>query len=240
MKVLLYQFHFENYSPWKESNNYNRYWEFSRQSCKKYAKKCNYDYLFDYKTDKTNWSPWYISEPHFEQFKAIEYLKNYDAVLYADTDILIKPNSPDIIKEYEKSNANIIVNSRIGNELLGHTDINQTLSFNTGVVLWYNQSKYLNNLYEYITVNKDFQWWEDLNNQDWFHGKLKSGYHNEERFLAIFLEVFGINFSHLHQKYNFKFRPRRKNILSNDIHFIHYQRDMKKYIKEHYNLIMEQ
>lgn len=240
MKVLLYQFHLENYSPWKDQNDYNRYWEYSSKSCKAYAQTHGYDYFFDYKTDESDWSPWYIPEPHFEQFASIDYLRDYDAVLYIDTDILIKPNSPDIVKEYANENANIIINSRIGNQLLGHTDIRQTLSFNTGTVLWYDKSPYVDSLYEYVTINRDFQWWEDLNKQDWFNGSLKSGYYNEEKFLGIFLEVYGINFSHLDQKYNFKYRPRRKNILSNDIYFIHYQKDMKKYIRDHYNLIMEQ
>jgi lipopolysaccharide biosynthesis glycosyltransferase len=47
--------------------------------------------------------PYMFNSLNFDKFKAIEFLKDYDAVLYIDTDILITPDAENIVK-------NIILN----------------------------------------------------------------------------------------------------------------------------------
>jgi hypothetical protein len=258
MKILLYQFHLKNGSPWSD-NNYDNYWNLSVNSCKHYAKKYGYDYILDYYEDKQNWNPWFLPEPHWEQFRSIEYLKIYDAVLFVDTDILIKPNSPDIVKEYKHKEYPLIINTKIGNEFLGNDlGLVSTISLNTGVVLWYKKSKYINDLYnmnisnyyhnnnifilgDFLEKRKNKKWWQDWNDFMPFIGKLSSGYHNEERFLSFITEMYIIPKAHLHEKYNYRFTLYKKpDILSEDIHFIHYANQSKKFMKQHYNLIMEQ
>jgi hypothetical protein len=256
MKVLLYQFHLENQSPWN-NNNHDNYWELSSKSCKKYADKWGYDYIFDYHKNKNTWTPWFLPETHWEQFRAIEYLKDYDAVLFVDSDVLIKPYSPNIVSEYQSFNTNLILNTRIGNQIFNYSV--GTLSINTGVVLWYNKSKYTDDLYnltpkKYAYFNNDIfslgkflqkrenkRWWEDWQDFEFLIGKLSSGQYNEERFFSIIIEMFVIPTSHLHHKYNYRFTSLKNyDILSDNVHFIHYQTNSKNLMQKHYNLIMEQ
>ena len=257
MKILLYQFHLKNKSPW--NNNYGDYWKLSSNSCSRYAEKYGYDYIFDFHENETTWTPWFLPETHWEQFRAIEYLKDYDAVLFVDTDIIIKSNAPNIVNEYSDSGYPLIVNTKIGNQISGN-DLGSasTISLNTGVVLWYKKSKYINDLYnmdiseyyhsdnifilgDFLESRKNKKWWQDWSDFKPLIGKLSSGYHNEERFLSLITEMYIIPKAHLHEKYNYRFTLyKNPDILLEDIYFIHYANTSKKMMKIHYNLIMEQ
>jgi hypothetical protein len=206
---------------------------------------------------KDEWIPWFITEPQFEQFRAIEFLNSYDAVIYVDTDIIIKPGSPNIIKKYRSDGTNIVLNTTIGNNLLGEKKP-AVSGYNTGVVIWYNKSfntKSLVNLKpknygynlntfalgDFIESRKDFKWWKRWDDFKPFIGKFKSGMYNDDKFMGFLISVFNIPVSHLHRKYNYIVTPNNiNNILSDNIYFIHYTESNKNLMEKHYNLIMEQ
>lgn len=261
MKILLYQFHLKNMPVWNDNTDYGDYWLLSSKSCELYAKKWGYDYILDYHENNNTWSPWFLPEPNWEHFRAIEYLKNYDAVLFVDTDILIKSDSPDIVNEYKNKGYPLVINTKIGNQLNGNDlGLSSTINLNTGVVLWFNKSKYIKDLYNmdiseyyhddnktifmlgnYLESRKNKKWWEDWEDFLPLIGKISSGYHNQERFLSLITEMYVIPKAHLHEKYNYRFTLYEKpDILSEDIYFIHYVNKSKKLMKQHYNLIMEQ
>jgi hypothetical protein len=158
MKVLLYQFHLKQDDlafavKDKYISNYGEYWKLSSNTCKIYAEKWGWDYIFDNPTSE-EWKPFCIPEPQFEQFRCIKYLKKYDAVLFVDSDVLIKPGSPNIIEEYRKDETSIVVNTSVGNKLLGEVD-HSAIGLNTGVVIWYKDSKNIINL-PYVTNIHNF------------------------------------------------------------------------------------
>lgn len=258
MKVLLYQFHLNQSklsfaTKDKYINDYGEYWKLSSNTCKLYAEKWGWDYIFDNPTSE-EWEPFFIPEPQFEQFRCIKYLKDYDAVLFVDSDILIKPDSPNVVEEYKKNKTSIVVNTSIGNKLLGENDYS-VIGVNTGVVIWYKDSNNIANL-PYIKNDQYFdngvysigsflesrgsiKWWKNLEDFESFIGKFESGFHNDDKFLTFLISIYNIPVSHLHSKYNYRFTNRtNSDILSDNIHFIHYIANMKSYIKQHYNLIM--
>lgn len=258
MKVLLYQFHLNQSelsfaTKNKYISDYGEYWKLSSNTCKIYAEKWGYDYIFD-NPNPNEWNPFCIPEPQFEQFRCIKYLKDYDAVLFVDSDILIKPNSPNIVNEYKKNETAIVVNTSIGNKLLGEKDYS-VVGVNTGVVIWYKNSKNIINLPyvsfdnyfdngvyplgSFIESRKNFKWWKQLEDFKPFMGKFESGFHNDDKFLTLLISMYNIPVSHLHSKYNYMFTiGREHNILSDNIYFIHYLKNMKSYMKQHYNLII--
>jgi hypothetical protein len=260
MKVLLYQFHLNQNklsfsTKDKYISDYGEYWKLSSNTCKIYAEKWGWDYIFDNPTPD-EWNPFCISEPQFEQFRCIEYLLDYDAVLFVDSDILIKPNSPNIVNEYSKNGTPVVVNTVIGNKLLGEKD-HSIIGLNTGVVIWYKNSENIINL-PYITgkhyfdtdvyplgsfieSRKKLKWWEQLEDFKPFIGKFESGFYNDDKFLTFLISVYNIPISHLHSKYNYRFTINKEcDILSDNVYFVHYIKNMKSYIQKHYNLIMEQ
>lgn len=262
MKVLLYQFHLKKPGLSIAVNkeyigiNYNNYWEFSSASCKRYAEKYGFDYLLINPTEE-EWIPWFISEPQFDKFRAIELLKDYDAVIYVDTDIIIKPNSPNVVEEYRNDCANIVLNTGIGNKLLGEKKP-IVAAYNTGVILWYKESYSIKDLtkldakkygYEqgvfclgdFIENRKDLKWWERWEDFKPFIGKHKSGICNDDKFIGFLISIFNLPVSHLHKKYNYIINLKKMNdIFSEEIYFIHYVESRKQFIKQHCNLFMEQ
>jgi len=258
MRVLLYQFHLNQNklsfaTKNRYINDYSEYWKLSSNTCKLYAEKWGWDYIFDNPTPD-QWTPFCIPEPQFEQFRCIKYLKDYDAVLFVDSDVLIKPNSPNIVKEYEKNKTSIVVNTSVGNKLLGEKDYS-VVGINTGVVIWYKNSKNItdlpcasfdhyfdNNVYpfgSFIESRKNLKWWKQLNDFEPLMGKFESGFYNDDKFLTLLISIYNIPISHLHSKYNYHFTiGRENNILSNNVYFIHYLKNMKSYMKKHYNLII--
>ena len=233
----------------------------SHESCRQYAEINGFDYKLDLYENKESWIPLFpfMPVPGWEQFRAIRYLKDYDAVLFVDSDILIKPYSDNIVKKYKNEGSNIIVNTRIGNKVL-NTDQKNTLQFNTGVMIWYNNSFLCNNLYDYRPINSaywasgsktrfllgDFiesrmklRWWERWEDFSMFIGKNKSGIPDDERFLTLIISLFDIPIGHLDYRYNYRFVNEQK--LSeeiNNVQFIHYLGKKKMYMQKHYDLIM--
>jgi hypothetical protein len=261
MKVLIYQFHLQKKGLSFAVNgdnigvDYGEYWKLSSESCKRYADKYGFDYLLMSPTED-EWEPWFIPEPQFEQFRAVDFLKDYDAVLFVDTDVIIKPNSPDIVKKYYWKGANIILNTAIGNNIIDGKR-GALIGYNTGVVLYYKKSvnisdlrelkpKYMENhghfsLGSFLEPRKDLRWWERWEDFKPFLGKFKSGMHNDDKFMGFLINVFMLSVAHLDRKFNYLFDPKQiDNILSDKVYFIHYIESHKKYMKDHYNLIMEQ
>lgn len=258
MKVLLYQFHVENCFS-NEEHKYGKYWELSHKSCSKYAARHGFDYILDYYPNKESWNPLFsfMPEPGWEQFKAIQYLKDYDAVIFIDSDVLIKPNADNIVEEYKKENSNIVVNTRIGNKIFKMYE-SDTLQFNTGIIIWYNKTNRTNDFYnlkpkdyadnkgvfmqgDFIESRKDLRWWEKWDDFKSLIGKKKSGFYNDEKFLSLIVSIFDLTVSHLHHKYNYRFTNETEfNIISENVQFIHYVGHKKIHMQKHYNLIMEQ
>jgi len=254
MKVLLYQFHLQK----KELSfatksqlfgDYGEYWKLSSKSCKKYAEKWGWDYIFNNPTED-EWKPFCVDQPQFEQFRSIQYLNNYDVVVFVDSDVLIKPNAPNVVDEYKNDGTNIVVNTTVGNRILEGSSPS-SIGVNTGVVLWFKSSKVIKDLYrieadeifttgDFFEFKKGLKWWEELEDLKPFMGKFPSGFYNDDKFLTFLISVYSIPTSHLHSKYNYRFSPRNKfDIMSDDNWFIHYTENTKSYMEQHYNIIME-
>ena len=255
MKVLLYQFHIKNFFP---TEKYGTYWELSHESCRQYAKTYGFDYKLDLYGNKESWIPLFsfIQEPQWEQFRAIRYLKDYDAVLFVDSDVLIKANADNIIEKYKNENSNIIVNTRIGNKILNTNYEKNTLQFNTGVVLWYNKTQNIENFYnlkprnyayrndhfllsKFVENRKGLRWWENWEDLQDFVGKYPTGRLHDEKFLSLIISLFDLTFAHLDCKYNYRFI--NEELFYNHFNyaqFIHYPGKKKQFMKKHYNLIM--
>jgi hypothetical protein len=259
MKVLLYQFFInDNYITDKRNlENTQGYWELSRNSCKLYAEKNGWDYYLEYYDNKNSWTPSFFKDSFwFERFNAVKYLKDYDAVVYVDSDVLIKPSAQDIVKEYRKYNTNIVVNTSIGSKILNETSRNYTIGVNTGVMIWYNKSKNTNDLYnlkpknyawhentftlgEFIRKRQNLRWWENWEDFSDFTGRCKFGLRHSDMWLPFITSIYILPMSHLDEKYNYKFSPKKENdIMLDDIQFIHYEMNTKNYMEKHYNLIM--
>ena len=210
MKVLLYQFHLKKTGLTFATNrknlgaDYGDYWKLSVQSCKEYAKKHNFDYKLVSPTEE-EWEPWFVPEPQFEQFRAIEFLKEYDAVLYVDTDVLIKPSCPNIVEKYKKDGTNIVLSTGIGTALLNKKR-GAVGAYQTGVVIWYNKSlnteslrdlkpiDYAYNgshfaLGDFIESRRDLHWWERWEDFKPFMGKFRSGMLNDEKFFGFIINI---------------------------------------------------
>lgn len=260
MKVLLYQFFLNDsyFSTQRDFQNTENYWKLSRDSCKKYAEKNGWDYILDYHDNLESWQPFSFKESYFERFKSIKYLKDYDAVVYVDSDVLIKSTAPDIVKEYRKDNTNVVVNTSIGSKILEETSRNYTIGVNTGVMIWYNKSRNTENLYslrprdyawsngtfnlgEFIKKRQDLRWWENWEDFSDFTGRCKFGLRHSDMWLPFIVSLYTLPMSHLNEKYNYKFSPKKeRDILSETVQFIHYEMDTKQYMEKHYDLIMEQ
>ena len=52
-----------------------------------------------------------------EKRHIVELLKDYDKVLYLDADVFVKPDAPDIFKEYENNNNLILYNEVMHNDV---------------------------------------------------------------------------------------------------------------------------
>jgi len=260
MKVLLYQFHLQKeglvFAPSESGDdNYGEYWKLSSESCKRYAEKWGWDYFFDNPTEE-EWEPPFIPEPQFHQtFTPLKLLRNYDAIVKVDSDILIKPESPNVVKKYRGDGTNFVVNTPIGNVLekisWGRTSIN------SGVIIYYKESlntkdmlgltpsqdythKGIYMLCDYIKETRNNKrWWEDLEDFKPFLMKFPSGMYNDERLLSFLINLYSLPMSHLHFRFNFLLSDGNiKNILSDEAYFIHYVGSKKKYMEQHYNLIM--
>lgn len=255
MKVLLYQFHLKKEGEVSFAtkdrfiSNYGNYWELSSDSCKKYAERWGWDYQFDLKTED-DWEPFCMPEPQFEQFRSIEFLKDYDAVLFVDTDILIKPNSPNVVESHRKNRCCVVVHTTVGQRV--HTPYyEKVIGLNSGVVIWYKKSNVTNDLYsityeayqnigDYFSGREHMKWWENLQDFQPFMGKFDSGFHNDDKFLTWMISTFNLTCAHLDRKYNFMFTEKdRCDILSENVHFIHYIGSNKTFLEQDYNLIME-
>lgn len=259
MKVLLYQFFINDNHITDKRNlkNIQGYWELSHNSCKLYAEKNGWDYYLEYHDNRDFWNPTFFKDSSwFERFNAVKYLKDYDAVVYMDSDILIKPSTEDIVKKYRKDKTNIVLNTAIGNRLLGETSRNYTIGSNSGVVIFYNESKNTKSLYslkprnyawdnnvftlsEFIKKRQDLYWWEKWEDFSDFTGSCKFGLRHIDMWFPFIISTYVLSQSHLHEKYNWKFTPKNENkILSDGIQIIHYEMDTKQYMEKHYNLIM--
>lgn len=104
-KRLLYQCHvdFKDRNKGVFGHEFNReqagrYWDAGITSAKFYCKKYSIDYKLEYQEEET-YKPYLFGIETFDKYKAIRYLKDYDQVLYVDTDVLIKANAGNIFDE---------------------------------------------------------------------------------------------------------------------------------------------
>jgi lipopolysaccharide biosynthesis glycosyltransferase len=255
MKVLVYQFHVE----YEESNSY-KFWEMSSNTCKRYADTYGFDYLFDICNIKDH-VPYMFNSLNFDKFKSIEFLKDYDVVLYIDTDILITPDAENIVKIYNTGFANVVVHSSYGDKAT-HRDIHslkKTKGVNSGVIIWYNNSTIIQDLYKFsldqfmentfskwMIDNLDFskKWWKDLEVFKPFlryhlGTQTRIGYYDDDEFLDFITHLYNIPRDHLDRIYNYTF-PKNKNLdlfKEDSPQFIHFDRHKKMYMKEYFDLI---
>ena len=255
MKVLVYQFHVE----YEESNAY-KFWEMSSNTCKRYADTYGFDYLFN-KSNIKDHIPYMFNSLNFDKFKAIEFLKDYDAVLYIDTDILITPDAENIVAKYNTKFANVVVNTSYGDKAIYRDlqSLKKVKGISSGVIIWYNNSMIIRDLYnfsldkihennfsQWMIDNLDLskKWWEDL---DPFKPHLRyhlgtqtrMGCYDCDEFLDFITNLYNIPRDHLDRIYNYAF-PKNKNLnlFKNDApQFIHFIGTKKMYMKEYFDFI---
>jgi len=72
-------------------------YELGNRTCKAYAERIGADYILD--TEQTIFKGRY--SPHVQKLRAYDMLeKEYDRILYLGSDVLVKPDAPDIFKTF--------------------------------------------------------------------------------------------------------------------------------------------
>jgi hypothetical protein len=245
MKVLLYQFHMEpsdNENSFFHKEKYDRpiqdkYWELSSITCKRYAEKYGFDYIFD-SPNEVDYKPFLFNSLNFEKFKVFKYLEHYDAILYVDSDVLIVPNADNIVEKYNTGWSELVINTSIGDKALYKDKLAyKRCGFgNAGVQIYYRYSDF-SDLYSYKNVLKyngvdikDF-WWKNLYLYEPLMTKMENGRYNDEDFLQLLTLTIGFHVDHLDRKYNYPFNKNIRLFEDKSPQFIHFLMETKKHMK---------
>ena len=239
---------------WKElfdREEIKDFWKLSSITCKKYAEKYGFDYFFD-NPNEDDYKPYLFNAPAFERFKVFQYLKEYDVVIWVDSDVLINPDADNIVEKYSDDSfcqySNIVVNTNMGDKALYNDKISlKKVGYaNTGVFICYRDSRFMD-LYEQVNYNKvcgivyDDYWWKHLDKHYCNVTKLENGEYNTEDFMGYLINHMSIHANHLDRKYNYQVSHKIKIdtslILKQSSQFLHFSLDTKKYMKEYFNLI---
>lgn len=264
MKRLLYQFHvdFKDRSKNVFGESFDRvavgeYWKHSTAYAKAYCDKYDIDYKFDFQTED-EYKPWAFGVETFDKYRAVQHLKNYDQVLYVDTDVMIHKNADNIFDEFKDSGLLGYFNNITDKYI--HRDNSSLGRLNSGVLLFNNHNIALGGgkkkLYdmnirsgnypsvgtsseEYI-LNKYakgrwWEYWEEKHLENLVHLKNKTP--SDENFLDFIIDMYVLVPFHIGRKYNYRrnftekpFVRNGKDVMQVRPSFIHYEGGSKKYI----------
>jgi lipopolysaccharide biosynthesis glycosyltransferase len=263
-KRLIYQFHVD-YSDRSKNvfgesvkrNEIGEYWEYSKKTVERYAKKVGADYIFENPSEE-EYKPHAFNVETFDKYRAIRYLDTYDQVLYLDTDVLIRSQARNIFDTYENK-AHIIVFFNVADKAM-YKDLTRfsTGRINSGVILFNNKrildnpefkpeidtlnlniysanqsnvgTKQENILHKY-SKGKWHEYWEEKHSDEITYLKNKTA--SDENFLYRIIDIYGIPHFHLHRKWNFQIG--RFTEALDDAQFMHFVGTEKKHMKYVYH-----
>jgi hypothetical protein len=269
MKVLVYQFHKKDTFTMIPDGfrtipveSYGNYWELSAKSVKKYADKWGFDYLFLNPGPEDDYKPFMFNETQFERYRSIEFLKNYDAVLYIDSDVLITPDADNIVDIYNDGYTNICTSTGLGAKILeSHVKDSfsheRSIKADVGIMIFYKKSIFVNDLRalkiktygagnrlaRHITENLDplTKWWENWEYWEPYIKKLPNHFYDDGTYLMMMLLHYNIPFMNLdHRIHNYQRMDTFKKeelFLSNSPQFLHFILEQKDLLKQWYNYL---
>jgi lipopolysaccharide biosynthesis glycosyltransferase len=258
-KRLIYQFHVD-YSDRSKNvfgesvkrNEIGEYWEYSKKTVERYAKKVGADYIFESPTE-AEYKPHAFNVETFDKYRCIKYLSEYDQVLYIDTDVLIQPRARNIFDTY-LDNAHIIVFFNVADKAMYKDSTRaSTGKINSGVIL-FNNTRFVKEKAKLYTIDiksAHFRNREDPNQQKRINKYSKGYWHeyweekhaeeitylrnmtpSDENFFHRIIDLYGIPNFHLHRKWNFQFGKFTEEI--EDAQFIHFIEEGKQYMEYAY------
>lgn len=139
MKKLVLQL---NIQPESESENVvkgytwlykNDLYAISNKFAKIYASKCNADYYCI--TNKNDWVPAKGKHIAYQKLKFYDFKDEYDAILFLDSDYIIKNNAPDIFDLYKNQNCVVQDKGNAASKLAKNIKIGTDKYFNSGFML---------------------------------------------------------------------------------------------------------
>jgi lipopolysaccharide biosynthesis glycosyltransferase len=264
LKRLLYQFHvdFKDRSKNVFGESFDRvsvgeYWKHSTTFAKAYCERYGIDYKFEFLSEE-EYTPWAFGVETFDKYRAIQYLDEYDQVLYVDTDVIIHPNADNIFEEF-KDKGLVGYFDNIADRYI-HNDNYSIGKINSGVILYNNYNKNLNggqskmcamNIYsahwpcrgtdaeEYILKRyrkgKWWTYWEEKHSENITYLKNKTP--SDENFFHYIVNLYTLLPFHIGRKYNYRKNFKEKplvrhgsGMIETSPSFIHYEGATKSLI----------
>jgi lipopolysaccharide biosynthesis glycosyltransferase len=264
LKRLLYQFHvdFKDRSKNVFGESFDRvavgeYWKHSTTFAKAYCERYGIDYKFEFLSEE-EYKPWAFGVETFDQYRAVQHLKDYDQVLYVDTDVIIHQNADNIFEEFKDSGLLCYFNN-IADKYI-HRDNSSLGRLNSGVLLFNNYHRALGGgkkkLYDmnihsgnYPSVgtsseehilkkySKGRWWehWEEKHLENLVHLKNKTP--SDENFLDFIISMYVLVPFHIGRKYNYRKNFKEKplvrhgsGMIETSPSFIHYEGATKSLI----------
>ena len=264
MKRLLYQFHvdFKDRSKNVFGESFDRvsvgeYWKHSTTFAKAYCERYGIDYKFEFLSEE-EYKPWAFGVETFDKYRAIQFLNEYDQVLYVDTDVIIHENADNIFEEFKDSGL-VGYFDNVADRYL-HKDSNSVGKINSGVILFNNANKNLESglgkLYKMdifsgnypcegtpsethilkkFSKGKWWEYWEEKHSENITYLKNKTA--SDENFFHYIVNLYTLLPFHIGRKYNYRKKFREKPLVRSGSgmievppSFIHYEGSSKKLI----------
>lgn len=238
-KVLVFQLHYhhtQNDDVFKTTDDEtfrdksDFYTSISRYWAKNFADRNNFEYRF-----KVTKQPSYFEKcnsANFLKYESLRYLKDYDIVLYLDTDVMIGPHVENFIKYYNDGLNNVVFLSRIGIQLENQDNFQKRGYggfINSGVLLLFSKTirhpRFGNRCYRDLKNFLDHY-------PEKYLTKYRSGFYNDETTFYQYCVANNIAFQHLNQRFNFNY-DEDPNKTDHVLHFIGYK---KEYMNEVHKL----
>lgn len=244
-KRLIYQFH--------HNADKFEYVQYSSMSAQQYCKRYGIDYILD--DPKDDYIPWAFNSYLFDRYRSISYLKNYDQVLFLDSDVLILPHSENIFDEYYESGL-VGMYFTVADQA-NHRDSKFIATpINQGVMLFNNEyndpnlkePRYPGKLYDHQVIRNDYNnlsseneeylykhsgtWWKSWERKyKEYITYDKNGQPSDDNFFNIILALYRPITFHIDRKWNYMhvFNEERDNA-----QFLHFAHDYKPYLKKYY------
>lgn len=184
----------------KDTIPLDRYLHISSKSAKSFAERNGFDYRL---VERDYISPFKVFQSsNFLKYESIKYLKDYDVVLYVDTDTIIGYNVENFL-EYYNGWANVVLKTRLG--LIEERDCLVSKLFashiNSGVMIL-NRFSVIWHIH-HDTFSKLEKFSEYINLE--MIPKYVSGHYNDETFFKHFLIYSEIPYINLADRFNLNY-----------------------------------
>lgn len=219
--------------------------EHSSRAFQLYAEQHDADYELLRTNETRN-----FSHPFFNKYWAIERLDTYDQVLYADSDVLPKPDAENIFQTYAHSGWVGLCSNIADQAEYGFEDTRSMGPFNAGVLLFNNHAPYQTALLKDITIaaqlrpglecplpymqrylGKWWQYWDDEHSDELTLCSDGVTPNDEPLFWRI-LYLYSIRPFHIQRRFNY--RVGRSRAHGRQAQFLHFLQDRKTELSKLY------